>query len=225
MTVLTDGIASGRLAPGQRLVEAQLQAEHGAGRSTVREALRQLAAQGLVSVEANRGASVRRLSRSEVKDLFAIRERLEGLGASLAALRVRDASAPKRELAQLDALVTRMGHLLAAPDAMAWGHMNREFHSRLLQLSGNTELQRLVEQLSLPIFQQQFRGFLQPQAQHASHQQHLAIVQAVRAGRAGAAELAMRRHIRGGLALVMKWPDEYFDQPHHHRQADDSSLP
>lgn len=210
VAALTDAISTGRMAPGQRLVEADLQAEFAAGRSSVREAIQQLHAQGLVTLAANRGASVRRLSRREVTDLFVVRERLEGLGAFLAAQQVATGGASRPAVSHLKALLVRMGKVADSPDALAYGQLNRELHRALLDLSENGELVRLVHQLSLPIFQQQFRGFLQPENQRTSHVQHQTIVAAVLEGDARAAETAMRRHVRDGLRMVLHWPDDNF---------------
>ncbi len=207
---LAGAIMEGRLAPGQRLVEADVQLQYGAGRSSVREALVQLQARGLVSVEANRGASVRMLSRKEVRDLFAIRERLEALGAGLAAGQVAQGTAPAPVVAALRSTLVRMDAVVRAPDALAYGRLNRELHQLLLQLGGNPELVRLVNQLSLPVFQQQFRGFLQPDNQRASHAQHRTIAAAVLSGDTRGAEAAMRQHVRDGCKLVLRWPDAHF---------------
>lgn len=207
---LAQRIATGALAPGARLVEAQLQADFAAGRSSVREALQQLAVQGLVTMAPNRGATVRRLSRTDVADLFAIRERLEGLGAYLAAQRLAAGAVPAREQKALAGLMRRLTATSEAGDALAYGQLNRELHQSLLALAGNAQLLRLVEQLSVPLFQQQFRGFLLPSNQRASQAQHQAIVAAVLAGRPAAAEAAMRRHVRSGLKTVLKFAPEHF---------------
>ncbi|UCE30896.1 MAG: GntR family transcriptional regulator, partial [Burkholderiales bacterium] len=84
---LREALLEGRFAPGQRLVEADLVATLGVSRSSVRSALERLAAEGLVRLSAHRGAVARRMSRREVEELYAIRERLEGLAAGLAAER------------------------------------------------------------------------------------------------------------------------------------------
>jgi DNA-binding GntR family transcriptional regulator len=207
---LADAISRGELAPGQRLVEAELKVRFDAGRSSVREALRHLQAQGLVTLEANRGASVRKLSREEVQDLFSIRERLEGLAAASAARRVAGATAPAGALNKLEKLTARMGRVAERGDAVLYGRLNREWHGALLALACNAELLRLVSQLSLPIFQQQFRGFLDPQSQRQSQAQHEVILQAIVAGDPAAADRSMARHVRSGLAMVQRWGDETF---------------
>jgi DNA-binding GntR family transcriptional regulator len=150
-----------------------------------------------------------------VTDLFVVRERLEGLAAFLAAQRVGAGDTPKAGRHELAKLLQAMAAVVSSPDALAYGRLNRELHRALLELSGNADLVRVVHQLSLPIFQQQFRGFLKPENQRTSHDQHEAIVAAVLAGRARAAEAAMRRHVREGLRMVLRWPDANFaeEQP------------
>ncbi len=200
---LTDAVARGELLPGQRLVEADLQQRFGAGRSSVREALQLLHSSGLVMIEANKGAAVRKLDAQELQDLFAIREQLEGLAAYLAAQRMPLAKAAQRK--QFSALMLRMEKVAHQGDAQAYNLLNREFHELLLTLCGNAQLQRLVAQLNLPILVHQFRGFMQPANQRASHAEHARIAQAVLAGEANAAQRLMQKHVRSGLRLVQQW--------------------
>ena len=76
-------IVDGRLAPGARLIERELIAMLGVSRTVIREALRQLEAEGLVDVVPHRGAVVRELTVAEARDLYAIRALLEGLSARM----------------------------------------------------------------------------------------------------------------------------------------------
>lgn len=80
---LRQAIVSGRLAPGQRLTERKLIEMLGVSRTVIREALRQIEAEGLVEIIPNKGPVVRKLSATEAKDLYRIRAVLEGLAARL----------------------------------------------------------------------------------------------------------------------------------------------
>src|SRR3984893_1597927 len=80
---LRQSIIAGRLRPGARLIERELIAMMGVSRTVIREALRQLEAEGLVDVVPNRGAIVRELTIAEARDLYAIRALLEGLAARM----------------------------------------------------------------------------------------------------------------------------------------------
>ena len=82
---LLNAIDSGELAPGSRLLEAQLAERLGVSRTPVREALRRLEAQGLVTHEPHRGVVVAELDYDQLGELYAVREVLEGTAARLAA--------------------------------------------------------------------------------------------------------------------------------------------
>ena len=84
-TRLIEGIQAGRYVPGQRLIEADLTAEYGVSRGTVREALSRLAAEGLIHLVPHRGAYIRSLTRTDVNDILLVVERLASLAARLAA--------------------------------------------------------------------------------------------------------------------------------------------
>ncbi len=200
---ITLAISEGTLLPGQRLVEADLQLEYGVGRSSVREALQILQANGLVVILPNKGANVRILTADEINELFAIREQLEGLAAGLAAENLKQSKGDQKTA--LQQLMKRMKLQSRKNDALAYNLLNQEFHQILLKISGNVQLQRIVAQLNLPILVHQFRGFMLPDNQLASHAEHLEIAQAVLAGDATLAQKLMKKHVRSGLKLVQCW--------------------
>ena len=103
-------IIHGRLAPGERLLETKLCGELGCSRSPLREALRMLAAENLVTIEPRRGARVAHLTRKGIADLFEVRIELEALAARLAAER----GSPE-ELAALERLNEGMAATVAEP--------------------------------------------------------------------------------------------------------------
>src|SRR5271154_1022986 len=82
--LLQHAIVTGELAPGSVLTQDQLSSELGVSRTPVREALRQVAALGLVTIEPNRGARVRIPSMPEIRERYLIRASLEALAAELA---------------------------------------------------------------------------------------------------------------------------------------------
>jgi len=200
---ITLAISEGTLLPGQRLVEADLQLEYGVGRSSVREALQILQANGLVAILPNKGANVRILNANEINELFAIREQLEGLAARLAAVNLQGAKSDQKTA--LQQLMKRMKLQSRKNDAQAYNLINQEFHHMLLKFSGNGQLQRMLAQLNLPILVHQFRGFMLPDNQLASHADHLEIAQAALAGEAALAQSLMQKHVRSGLELVQRW--------------------
>lgn len=198
-------IASGRLAPGQRLIEAELARATGAGRSSVREALALLISAGVVSAEPHRGCIVRRLTRADVTELYAVREVLEGLAARTAAERHSDFTRTTMARTLAAATTARVPE-----SAHAFMLANQAFHAAVVTLSRNALLARQLALAEAPVFALQFHRLLTQKALVVGNEEHAAIAGAIIAGKARAAEDAMRRHVRHGARLVAEQPDEVF---------------
>src|SRR5438105_6431078 len=104
--VIEEAIVSGELEPGTVLRQEQLSERFQVSRTPVREALRRLAALGLVSFEPNRGVRVRTLSRAELHEAFLVRAELESLATEVAAEK-----ATPEDLAELDAAEQRFAEI------------------------------------------------------------------------------------------------------------------
>src|SRR5437588_3123384 len=98
--LIEEAIVSGELEPGSVLRQEQLSAQYAVSRTPVREALRRLAALGLVSFEANRGFRVRTLSREEMWEAFLLRAELESLCTAIAAEKATNADVEELEAAE-----------------------------------------------------------------------------------------------------------------------------
>ena len=129
-------IAEGRLAPGERIDEVVLAGRFKVSRTPVREALRQLAATGMVEHRANRGAFVAEVTLEDVFDVYEVLAELEGLCAALAARRMTEAE--RRELGSLH---ERMGKLLAARHRERYIELDEKLHCLLVQAARNSALQ------------------------------------------------------------------------------------
>lgn len=145
-------ILAGELAPGAKLVEAELAAELRVSRGPVREAFRALEQAGLVKTEKNRGVFVRQVSLEEANEIYEVRAALEGLIGRLAATRARP-----ELLVRLRAVVKKMhavSRRTGLPAAVAaYYPLNVQFHELLLQAAGNRALsasyRRVVNELDL----------------------------------------------------------------------------
>ncbi len=203
---LRRGIKSGRFAPGQRLIEADLTRLLNVSRGPLREAMARLAGDGLVRIEPNRGVTVRTLTREEVQSIAAIREMLEGLAARLAAENIdRDGRRAEFRRAWQDMTSER-----ARSDPGDYVDANERFHTTIVRIGGNAPLEQLLEQLRTPLFRFQFRSRFTMTNLARGHQDHSAIAKAILAGDADAAERAMRRHLRNSTKLIQSLPDEAF---------------
>lgn len=183
-------IISGVLKPGTPLDESLIAGEFAVSRTPVREALRLLAASGLVDQRPHAKALVARPSEEELKGMFAVMGYLEALCAGLCAAAM---TTPERE--SLDALHTGMAALVRAGDAAGYAEANDQFHNSIYDGAHNAylgEITRSTRQRVSPFRRAQF-GALGRLAK--SHAEHGAVVEAILQGDHMAAETAMRRHI------------------------------
>ena len=139
---LRERILQGEFPPGSRLVESRLSDEMAVSRIPVREALRALAAEGLVKIEPRRGASVAVLSEDTAYDMVEVRAALEGLNARLAAQRRDDAA-----IVKLKAILEEGVAAAEQENAEACQQLNRTFHKTLASITGNTFLMDLMNSL------------------------------------------------------------------------------
>jgi DNA-binding GntR family transcriptional regulator len=184
-------IVEGRLRPNQRLVEMQLCQEFGCSRSPLREAIRMLAAEGLVTLTPRRGARVADLSPKALRDVFEVRLLLEGLSARLAAEHRSD-----QEVTELKAMNASMRRAVETGDLNLFFALNTAFHQAIARIGGNAYLASLQETAAnrsfLPLFM-----FLSDAAHlTAAVEAHDEILGAIEERDPSAAEQGMAQHIR-----------------------------
>jgi DNA-binding GntR family transcriptional regulator len=170
-------ILEGQLAPGSRLVEQEICRRVGCGRSPVREALRLLAADGLVESHPRRGARVSRITAEEVRDTFEVFEALETLGTRLAARR----GGPGHG-ARFGPVLDAMQRAVAARDLRAYFRLNARFHRTIYERSGNRTLTRLLLNLGKQITRFRLTALSSPGRMAASLREHRALAHALMAG-------------------------------------------
>lgn len=197
-------IVEGRYRPGQRLVEQRIAEEFELSRTPVREALRQLEADGLVRHEANRGAAVRDVTVEEVADLYDLRARLEAYAAELAAERIEPP-----ELDRLDAGIIAFGTALTGSwtddleRLRAIDAANREVHDAIIGGAHHERLARLLERtVDVPLVFQAFRQFDRAQTER-SHLFHQLIRDSIAAGDGQRASSLMAEHIKLGRDVLL----------------------
>lgn len=194
-------IQEGFLAPGQRLIEAELMAQLPVGRSTLREAFLKLAADGLVELQHQRGACVRRMTRADLAELFELRECLEGYAAGLAAKRAGSGS----QRAWLNEARTVWLGEAVLNNELSHMENNVPLHDGIVAMAGNGRLAASLKLLELPGYRLQFLRLLDRAQRETSAAEHLAIIDAILAGKAVQAEKLMRGHVRraGQLAQLI----------------------
>jgi len=194
---LRDAIVDGEFAPNQRLVEADLSERFGASRGSIRTALLELGAEGLVERVQNRGARVRAVSLAEAIEITEVRMVLEGLCAAKAATRLTEDDRDR-----LRGIGTAMQEAVRSGDLLGYSELNRQLHALIRTLGGQSTAQAILERLRGQNVRHQFRLALHPGRAAVSLPQHLEIIEALCAGEAEAAEAAVRRHLHSVIETL-----------------------
>lgn len=195
------GLYEGRFAAGQRLVEPDLMRLYNVSRGTVREALKRLTAEGVVSQTAFRGAQVRHLSRAEARDILELLEVTIGLAARLAAQNL--AASGLRET-----FVAAYGDLASFADQQDSFELVRArnwFYRTMTRVGGNRALGRLITSFHVHLIRTHLRR--PAQERFADYR---AMADAILAGNGDLAEAAGRRHLRRVIEALDEAPDSIF---------------
>jgi DNA-binding GntR family transcriptional regulator len=186
--LIRQGIYEGTYKPGARLNIADLAQSFNASAVPVREALRNLEAEGLVEFRPNRGVVIRALSASEVRELFLMRLPLELLAATQAALHADDAA-----LDQIEAILKRMDEVVHTEE---WHTLHDRFHHEFYSLS---KLPRLIQYAEVLRGQMRPYGKLylsDPKHVHMAQTEHYVMVAAARSRDPEAIKPALIEHLR-----------------------------
>ena len=194
---LRQAILAGDMAPGQRLVEAELAAMLAVTRASLRASLFDLVAEGLVERIPNRGARVRAVTLDEAIAITECRMALEGLCAAKAAERVTEPQA-----ARLRQLGEEMERSVCDGEPLKYSALNHELHKLIREISAQTVAAGLLERLNGQLVRHQFRLSLRPGRPQASLPEHLAIIEALEERNTELAEKRARDHTLGLAAFV-----------------------
>jgi DNA-binding GntR family transcriptional regulator len=186
---LKQGILTGVYQPNQRLTEMDLAQELGVSRLTVRLALVQLQQDGLVVVQANRGASVRSVSVPQALRVLKMRSALEGVAASLAAESVTDA-----EVGEMERILDDM-NALGETETLKYAGLSNRLHALILRAAHDEMLEVMLATLNHALVRYQHRTILVPGRRAQSLSEHIPLVAALKRHDAAEAEQLMRTHV------------------------------
>jgi GntR family transcriptional regulator, trigonelline degradation regulator len=140
--ILRNAITECFFEPGGRLIERELCEMLGVSRTTLREGLRQLEAEGLLELTPNKGPIVPSLDADEVASIYAVRRELEGFACAASATRVT-----QKDLNALEQWLAEMSRAVESDDFKLLQHAKTEFYDLLYETAGNQELKKLLRQL------------------------------------------------------------------------------
>lgn len=205
---IRNAILEGGLAPGQRLVEAELTDRFAATRGAVRETLVKLEGEGLVERERNRGARVREVTLGQAIEITEARAVLEGLCAAKAAERMTAS-----ERADLESLGERMAEAVAGGDVVGYSSCAQQIHAKVRELSRQTTVSDLLERLRYQCVRYHFSIALMPGRPQVGLEEHLRVIEAIVGGQPDEAEREMRHHLLLVTEALSKLGEQGGTQP------------
>ncbi|MFC4506016.1 MULTISPECIES: GntR family transcriptional regulator [Streptomyces] len=189
---IRDALLRGDYVPRQRLVEADICERFGVSRSGVRSAFQQLAAEGLVEIQHNRGTRVREVTFAEAVEMTEARMVLEGLIAARAAERIS-----RTQAEELRETGTDMAKAVSDGELMTYKDLSVRLHRSVRDIAGHEAANQILERLRAQVVRHHSMLSLVPGRAHASLPQHRRIIEAIVAGDPARAEATMRDHVSG----------------------------
>jgi GntR family transcriptional regulator, trigonelline degradation regulator len=200
---LRQSIISGRLNPGDRLLERELIAMMGVSRTVIREALRQLESEGLVAIIPNKGPVVRALTVEEARDLYTIRAVLEGLAARLF---VEQATAA--QVARLDEALQVLEKAYDSGNAAKMLETKNSFYQALFAGARSSTLSSMLGMLHGRIWRWRALGLRHPKRSLERDRESMknlrAVLKAIEARDADLAEKTLRQEVSKAAAEVRR---------------------
>lgn len=199
---LRQRIYSHDLEPGAWIDEQALADQYGISRTPLREALKVLASEGLVTLKPRRGCYVTEISERDLDEVFTILELLEGRCAFETATK-----AGKAELGELDAIHARLEAAAASDDIDGFFEANQAFHRAVQDIAGNARLTNVIEDLRKVIKLSRHHSLFTEGRLEQSLAEHREILSALAAHQPALAEERMRAHIVSGRAALVRIAD------------------
>lgn len=196
---LREQIFARRLEPGNWIDEQRLAAEYGIRRTPLREALKVLASEGLVTLKPRRGCYVTEISERDLDEIFTVMSLLEGQCARSAAEKA-DAAA----LDELRRIHARLEAAASTNDINGFFEANQAFHRCVQSIADNHWLQHVIEDLRKVIKLSRHHSLFSDGRLEQSLIEHRRILKAMLARDAHEAELAMREHIASGRKALAR---------------------
>ena len=195
---LRQAILTGELKPGERLMEIHLADRLGVSRTPIREAIRKLELEGLVTMIPRRGAEVAQITEKSMKDVLEVRRALDALCAELACDRITDEELENLRLA-CDAFETAV----KTKDAKKIGQADVALHDIIVRATGNQRLIQLVNNLSEQMYRYRFE-YIKDSSQHQNLiDEHRIIYQSIVCKDKKTAADAARTHIDNQEKAIM----------------------
>lgn len=200
-------ILTGKITPGTRMMEVELADEMGVSRTPIREAIRKLEKEGLVTIEPRRGAYASDISVKDMVDTLEVREDLEGLAAALAAERMTD-----EQMEELIQITRKYSEAISNSDTEKIISYDEQFHKHIVACSGNKTLIQLsetVQELALRFRYLFYDDFSRYENMPVEHRQ---ILDAIKGGDADTARQTADNHVKRLKEFVIQEGEAVFNK-------------
>jgi DNA-binding GntR family transcriptional regulator len=180
---IKDALLRGEIAPGEKLVIRQLAAHFKTSIIPVREALKRLESENLITVVPHTGAHASEIDLNQMQEIYPLRGVMEGYAVRLAAERLTP-----QDFVELKAVIEKMEAAIKAKDAVLMGELNTRFHMTIYRASGNQTLIGLIETLQQKTYLARLVFHFNPYRARESNREHRKIIEALEKGKVKQAE-------------------------------------
>ena len=206
-STLREAIMSGDLKPGERIVLSKVASDLGVSTIPVREAIKQLATEGLIDLSAHNEATVSRLSEQDFRELADIRVLLESYATRLAT-----EQSTLEFIAELKGELAEMQDCVAQVNYKRYGVLNLNFHQTIHAFCGNEQLEKMIDSITMRTYRARAIFSYNQSRLRESFAEHQAIVEAIVAGQAERAAELVAAQTMIGLKLFLQYSLDMQDQ-------------
>lgn len=196
---LRDAILTGKLVPGERLMENQLADKLGVSRTPVREALRMLELENLVELVPRKGAQVLDMSEKDIVNILEVRSALEGLATSLACKKMS-----KEAVMQLKALEANFERAVSENDIERFVELDEEFHDMIFAATENDKLVQMFQNLRIQLYRYRMAQAKEDTSMSTIVAHHRSIIRAIENNDFEEGAMLAQGHIKYQTEFILK---------------------
>ena len=191
-------ILTGKITPGMRMMEVELAESRGVSRTPIREAIKKLEQEGLVTVEPRKGAYASQISVKDMVDILEVRQDMEGLAAHMAAYRMT----PK-QMKELESISVGYNKAVEEGNMADMIKYDTDFHNLIVESCNNSILTMMINQLQELLLRFRYVYYDNIKRAEKMPSEHSMIMEAIKDGRSDAARASAEMHIERIKDMVM----------------------
>ena len=200
---LRNMVVEGVLAAGEKVPERELCEKLGVSRTPMREALKVLASDGLLTLEPNRGARVRAITVEELEEVFPLMGAFEALAGELACAHIS-----KAQIGELKRVHEQMLICFRASDMPGYFKHNQRIHELIMEAAGNGTLITMYSSLAVRVRQARYLANMSNERWQQAVDEHELIIQSLEARDGKSLSAILKKHLENKFAAVRQWIED-----------------